>query len=101
MTNESAVMASLSSVEDPELKLKVTDLGLIYSVRIESTHVEVEMTLTSPGCPVAPELMAAVHRAALTTDGIESAHVNLTFSPPWDPRVHASEDAKFEMGIFD
>ena len=98
MTNESAVMASLSNVEDPELKLKV---GLIYSVRIESMHVEVDMTLTSPGCPVAPELMAAVHRAALATEGIESAHVNLTFSPPWDPRVHASEDAKFEMGIFD
>ena len=48
MPNESAVMASLSSVEDPELKLKVTDLGLIYSIRIESTHVEVDMTLTSP-----------------------------------------------------
>ena len=45
--------------------------------------------------------MAAVHRSALSTEGIESAHVNLTFSPPWDPRVHASEDAKFEMGIFD
>lgn len=101
MVEESAVMVSLSSVEDPELKLKVTELGLIYSVKVESTHVEVDMTLTSPGCPVAPELMAAVHRAALATEGIESAHVNLTFSPPWDPRVHASEDAKFEMGIFD
>ena len=101
MASESEVMASLSSVEDPELKLKVTELGLIYSVRIESAHVEVDMTLTSPGCPVAPEIMAAVHRAALATGGIESAHVNLTFSPPWDPRIHASEDAKFEMGIFD
>ena len=101
MASESEVMSSLSSVEDPELKLKVTDLGLIYSVKIDSEHVEVDMTLTSPGCPVAPELMAAVHRAALETDGIESAHVNLTFSPPWDPRIHASEDAKFEMGIFD
>tara|TARA_B110000014_G_C19935505_1_gene484017 strand:- start:271 stop:585 length:315 start_codon:yes stop_codon:yes gene_type:complete len=101
MANESAVMASISNVEDPELKLKVTDLGLIYSIRIESAHVEVDMTLTSPGCPVAPELMAAVHRAALATEGIDSAHVNLTFSPPWDPRIHSSEDAKFEMGIFD
>jgi len=101
LTDDSAVMDSLSNVEDPELKLTVTELGLIYSVRIESKHVEVDMTLTSPGCPVAPELMAAVHRAALATEGIESAHVNLTFSPPWDPRIHASEDAKFEMGIFD
>ena len=46
-------MESLSIVEDPELNLKVTDLGLIYSVEISSNHVEVEMTLTSPGCPVA------------------------------------------------
>jgi len=101
LVTESEVMDSLSNVEDPELNLKVTDLGLIYSVDISSSHVEVEMTLTSPGCPVAPELMAAVHRAALATEGIESVQVNLTFSPPWDPRIHSSEDAKFEMGIFD
>ena len=100
MSSESEVMASLSNVEDPELKLKVTELGLIYSVRIESAHVEVDMTLTSPGCPVAPEIMSAVHRSALTTEGIDSVHVNLVFSPPWDPKVHASEDAKFDLGIF-
>ena len=70
MVTESEVMDSLSNVEDPELNLKVTDLGLIYSVIISSNHVEVEMTLTSPGCPVAPEIMAAVHRAALSTEGI-------------------------------
>ena len=101
MVSENVVMESLSGVEDPEMKLTVTELGLIYSVKIDDSHVEIDMTLTSPGCPVAPELMAAVHRSALTTNGVESAHVNLTFTPPWDPKVHASEDAKFEMGIFD
>ena len=101
MVSESEVMESLSRVEDPEMKLAVTELGLIYSVEVNEKHAEIDMTLTSPGCPVAPEIMAAVHRSALSTEGIESAHVNLTFSPPWDPRVHASEDAKFEMGIFD
>ena len=101
MVTESEVMASLSEVEDPEMKLTVTELGLIYSVKVDEKHAEIDMTLTSPGCPVAPEIMAAVHRSALSTEGIESAHVNLTFSPPWDPRVHASEAAKFEMGIFD
>ena len=101
MVSESEVMESLSEVEDPEMKLAVTELGLIYSVEVNEKHAEIDMTLTSPGCPVAPEIMAAVHRSALSTEGIESAHVNLTFSPPWDPRVHASEDAKFEMGIFD
>ena len=54
-------MDSLSNVEDPELNLKVTDLGLIYSVDISSNHVEVEMTLTSPGCPVAPEILSLIH----------------------------------------
>ena len=101
MVSESEIMESLSSVEDPEMNLTVTDLGLIYSISIEDSHVEIEMTLTSPGCPVAPELMAAVHRSALSTDGVESVKVNLTFSPPWNPKEHASEDAKFEMGIFD
>ena len=101
MVAESDVRESLVDVEDPEMSLSVIDLGLIYSVKIEGGHVEIEMTLTSPGCPVAPEIMAAVHRSALNTDGIESVHVNLTFSPPWDPKIHGSEDAKFELGIFD
>ena len=100
MVEEEEIMKFLANVEDPEMKISVIDLGLIYGLKIESAHVEIDMTLTSPGCPVAPELMAAVHRAALMADGIESAHVNLTFSPLWDPRVHASEDGKLDLGIF-
>ena len=104
MVSESDVMQSLSGVEDPEMKMSVTELGLIYAIRIEqreeSVHAEIDMTLTSPGCPVAPEIMSAVHRSALATEGIGSVHVNLTFSPPWDPKVHASEDDKFDLGIF-
>ena len=64
MVTESEVMASLSEVEDPEMKLTVTELGLIYSVKIDEKHAEIDMTLTSPGCPVAPEIMAAVHQQA-------------------------------------
>ena len=101
MVDESEVLSKLSEVEDPEMKMSVIDLGLIYSVSIDDSHAEIDMTLTSPGCPVAPEIMAAVHRSALNTEGIDSVHVNLTFSPPWDPKLHASEDAKFELGIFD
>ena len=101
MVDESDVRSKLSEVEDPEMKMSVIDLGLIYSVSIDDSHAEIDMTLTSPGCPVAPEIMAAVHRSALNTEGIDSVHVNLTFSPPWDPKLHASEDAKFELGIFD
>ncbi|MCH2259282.1 MAG: metal-sulfur cluster assembly factor [Candidatus Thalassarchaeum betae] len=104
MVEESDIRDSLKDVEDPEMKISVIELGLIYGIRIEEkddrTHAEIDMTLTSPGCPVAPELMSAVHRSALATEGIESVHVNLTFSPLWDPRVHASEDAQMDMGIF-
>jgi len=104
MVEESEIRDSLKDVEDPEMKISVIELGLIYDIRIEEkddgTHAEIDMTLTSPGCPVAPELMSAVHRSALATEGIESVHVNLTFSPLWDPRVHASEDAQMDMGIF-
>ena len=100
MVEEEEIMQFLANVEDPEMKISVIDLGLIYGLKIESAHVEIDMTLTSPGCPVAPELMAAVHRAALLTKGLESVHVNLTFSPLWDPKKHATEDGRFELGIF-
>ena len=104
MVEEAEIMQSLRDVEDPEMKMSITELGLIYAVRVEEgdegIHAEIDMTLTSPGCPVAPEIMAAVHRSALATEGVDSVHVNLTFSPPWDPRVHASEDARFDLGVF-
>ena len=100
MIDELEIKECLSEVEDPEMKISVIDLGLIYGVRIDGNHAEIDMTLTSPGCPVAPELMAAVHRSALTTIGIESVHVNLTFTPLWDPKIHATEDGKFELGVF-
>ena len=66
MTKEDEIIHALSQVVDPEMGLSVTELGLIYGVEIQDTHTEVTMTLTSPGCPVAPEIMAAVHRSALT-----------------------------------
>ena len=78
MIDKNDVLEALNEVEDPEMKISVIDLGLIYDVKIENTHAEIDMTLTSPGCPIAPELMAAVHRAALDTQGLESVHVNCT-----------------------
>ena len=105
MTDKSTVMVQLDEVEDPELEISIVELGLVYDVRIETKenvlHAEIDMTLTSPGCPAAAEIMAATHRAALTTEGIDSVHVNLVWSPRWDPKVHASEDARMDMGIWD
>tara|TARA_B100001750_G_C15480048_1_gene584864 strand:+ start:156 stop:482 length:327 start_codon:yes stop_codon:yes gene_type:complete len=102
--SKDTVLEAIYPVEDPELNISLVELGLIYDVRIENNdegiHVEVDISLTSPGCPVAPEIMASVHRAALTADGVDSVHVNLVWSPRWDPKVHATEDALMEMGIF-
>ena len=104
MVNEEEVLDALQSVEDPELEISIVELGLVYAVRIETKdegpHAEIDMTLTSPGCPAAPEIMAATHRAALTS-GLNSVHVNLVWTPRWDPSVHASEDARMDMGIWD
>ena len=105
MVEESNVLDALRAVEDPELDISIVELGLVYGVRFEQrdegTHAEIDLTLTSPGCPAAPEIMAAAHRAALQTDGLESVHINLVWSPRWDPRVHASEDARMDMGIWE
>jgi len=105
MTSKDLVMDQLEEVEDPELDISIVELGLVYDVRIEDRddgkHAEIDMTLTSPGCPAAAEIMAATHRAALNTTGIDSVHVNLVWSPRWDPKIHASEDARMDMGIWD
>ena len=97
------VLGALDEVEDPELKISIVELGLVYDVRFEDRdgqlHAEIDMTLTSPGCPAAAEIMAAAHRAAL--NAVESVHINLVWAPRWDPKIHASEDARMDMGIWD
>jgi len=103
MSTKKMVLEALDEVEDPELHLSIVELGLVYDVRFEEkeglTHAEVDLTLTSPGCPAAPEIMAAAHRAAL--NAVESVHINLVWTPRWDPKIHASEDARMDMGIWD
>ena len=105
MIDKEDVMKHLDEVEDPELELSIVELGLVYDVRFEEKsegiHAEVDLTLTSPGCPAAPEIMAAAHRAALQTDGLASVHINLVWNPRWDQKIHATEDARMDMGIWD
>ena len=87
------------------MELSIVELGLVYDVRFEEKseglHAEVDLTLTSPGCPAAPEIMAAAHRAALLTEGLDSVHINLVWTPRLDPKIHATEDARMDMGIWD
>jgi metal-sulfur cluster biosynthetic enzyme len=99
---EDLVMDALRPIVDPEIMISIVDLGLIYGVEIDKAgkRVKVRMTLTSPMCPLGPQLMAAVKGAVELLPGVETCDVELVWSPPWDPRVHASEEARAKMGIW-
>ena len=98
--NEDIIRTSLQSVVDPEIGFSIVDLGLVYEVQIDpEANVIIRMTLTSPACPVGPEILASAHMAALNTPGVKNVKVDLVWDPPWDPRVHASDDVKLEFGI--
>jgi metal-sulfur cluster biosynthetic enzyme len=97
------VMEAISEIVDPELRINIVDLGLIYKVNIvpEKALIEVDMTLTSIACPIGPQLMAQVQQRCVAIEGIKDAVVNIVFDPPWNPRIHATEDGKMELGIID
>ncbi len=89
-----AVKIALRRVKDPELSLNIVDLGLIYDIRIDGNAVELDMSLTSPGCPSGPEIMTEAEKEVRTIEGIGDVSVNLVWSPPWtperiEPRVRA------------
>ncbi|HET7274150.1 MAG TPA: metal-sulfur cluster assembly factor [Longimicrobiaceae bacterium] len=85
MVTEDQVRKALRKVKDPELNLDLVVLGLIYDIKIEGDHVDMTMSLTSPACPVAGEIVNSARTAIEQVDGVESADVELTFSPPWTP----------------
>jgi metal-sulfur cluster biosynthetic enzyme len=82
---EKSVMDALKTVKDPELNLNLVVLGLVYDVDIQGTHVHTRMSLTSPMCPVAEQIVHMAEEAVLGVDGVETAKVQLTFDPPWTP----------------
>lgn len=100
---EMAVTEALRKVIDPEMNLNIVDLGLIRRVDFEEEtgDVTIGLTLTSPMCPMGPEIMNAVRTKALTVSGVKHSHVEMVWSPPWDPRTDASEDVRAELGIWD
>lgn len=91
----------LHTVEDPELRMPIVDLGLVYNVDIDDQGmVTVDMTLTSPACPVGPMLQGMIYHKLSQIEGVEDVEVNLVWSPPWDPKTMASEDVKMALGIW-
>ncbi len=82
---EKDVRKALKSVKDPDLGLDLVVLGLIYEIEIEENHVKATMSLTSPFCPVAGEMVENVKTAIEAMEEVEEAEVELTFDPPWTP----------------
>ena len=82
---EKDVRTALKGVKDPELGLDLVVLGLIYEIKVEGDCVEAVMSLTSPMCPVAGQIVEEAKAASEGVDGVASAEVELTFDPPWTP----------------
>jgi FeS assembly SUF system protein len=92
------VIDALKTVYDPEIPVNIYDLGLIYEIRINDQFVDVDMTLTAPGCPVAHTFPGMVERSVSLVPGVRGAVVDLIWEPPWTPEL-ISEPARLELGL--
>lgn len=93
------VLEALKTVRDPEIPLDLVELGLIYELLVKKGGlVYVEMTLTTPACPVAANMPGEVETAIRTVPGVEDVRVKLVWSPPWSPE-RMSEEARLELGL--
>ena len=103
MPTREEVMEAIQPVSDPELGFSVVDLGLIYDIELDEANksVVVKMTLTSPACPVGPQIMGAIHTQCLDLADVEDVDVQLVWIPNWDPTTMASDDVKMMLGIWE
>ena len=93
------VWQALRTVHDPEIPVNIVDLGLVYDCKVDANAVDIDMTLTSPGCGMGPVLLADVERRVGKIPFVEAVTVNLVFDPPWD-RQMMSDEAQLELGLF-
>lgn len=103
LPTEPEVREVLRTVYDPELGISIEDLGLVYGVQVDSDtrHVILDMTLTTPACPLGPVIKTQAHSALVTRfPNVQEVDINLVWTPRWDPRTMASEEAKAELGIW-
>ena len=91
------VEEALTNVIDPELGLDFVELGLVYEIEVDGSEVYVTFTLTSPGCPIGPQVSDQMKEFVSELEGVTAVHPKMTFSPPWTPDM-MSEDAKFALG---
>ena len=98
MVNEEEVTEALSNVIDPELGLDFVELGLVYDVAIDGGTVNITFTLTTPACPIGPQVSEQMREFVGDLPGVEKVHPKMIFDPPWSPEM-MSEDAKFALGF--
>jgi metal-sulfur cluster biosynthetic enzyme len=91
------VQEALTNVIDPELGLDFVELGLVYGVEVEGGDVFISFTLTSPGCPIGPQVAEQMEEFVGELDGVSAVHPTMTFTPAWTPDM-MSEEAKFALG---
>ena len=97
MPSVDEVEEALTNVIDPELGLDFVELGLVYDIVVEGGDVLITFTLTSPGCPIGPQVSDQMKEFVSELDGVQEVHPKMVFSPPWTPDM-MSEDAKFALG---
>jgi len=90
-------MDALANVIDPELGLDFVELGLIYGVEVDGGSVRVTFTLTTPGCPIGPQVSEQITEFVGDLEGVTAVESEMVFLPPWSPEM-MSEDAKFALG---
>ncbi len=98
MPSVDEVTDALRDVIDPELGLDFVELGLIYDVEVEGPTVRITYTLTSPGCPIGPQVSEQMEEFVSELEGVQDVQPTMTFSPAWTPE-RMSEDAKFALGF--
>jgi metal-sulfur cluster biosynthetic enzyme len=98
MPSVEQVEEALTNVIDPELGLDFVELGLVYEIEVEGDEVYVTFTLTSPGCPIGPQVSDQMREYVGELEGVAKVHPKMVFSPPWSPDL-MSEDAKFALGF--
>ena len=97
MPSVDEVQEALTNVIDPELGLDFVELGLVYEIEVDGAEVNVTFTLTSPGCPIGPQVSDQMKEFVGELEGVENVHPHMTFDPAWTPDL-MSEDAKFALG---
>jgi len=98
---KNAIIEALKPIHDPEIRIGVIDLGLVYDIAIsDEAEVVIKMTLTTPACPYGEMLLGMAHRAAEKVPGVKKVEVVLVWDPIWDPTTMCSDLAKDQLGIW-